>query len=210
MQVVLRKAFTGELLGSCKRKLPHTLRRGDLAHDTGVPLEGYRAALPGHTTDLNGLVHDMTMCRGGVIVLPLVAAPVVLKNARLRFAHDQCGRRRWYKEFRMFAMDARLATPELDGVTVDSGRAYFYGQDVRALVPLILQFVAEDLRERFAENCPRWYRTRKGCEHGIVYRTCAPYNRVREFVTSWCLANGDILALLERAIRAEPHRNYFS
>ena len=170
----------------------------------------YRAELPGRTTDLDGLVLDGTMGRGGVIVLPLVAAPVVLNNARLRFAHDQCGLRRWYKEFRMFAMDARLATPELDCVTVNDGRVSFFGTDIRGLVPLILQFIAGDLRERFAENCPRWYRTRAGCEHAIVYRTGAPYTRAREFVTSWCLANGDIVALLERAIRAEPHRNYFS
>ena len=209
-QVVLRKAFTGELLGSCKRKLPHTLRRGDLARDTGVPLEGYRAALPGRSADLNGLVLDSTMCHDGVILLPLVAAPVVLRNARLNFMDSQCGLCKWYKEFRLFAMDARLATPELDGITVDGGRVSFFGADVRGLVPLILQFIAGDLRERFAENCPRWYRTRAGCEHGIVYRTGAPHNRAREFVTSWCLANGHILALLERAIRAEPHRNYFS
>ena len=38
----------------------------------------------------------------------------------------------------------------------------------------------------------------------------APHLPVREFVTSWCAANADILALLERAIEAEPHRNYFS
>ena len=110
----------------------------------------------------------------------------------------------------MYARNARLTTPGMDGITVTGGRVSFFATDIRSLVPLILQFVAEDLRERFARNCPRWYRTRKGCEHGIVYRTCAPYNRVREFVTSWCLANGDILALLERAIEAEPHRNYFS
>ena len=124
---------------------------------------------------------------------------------------SQCGLRKWYKELRMFAMCARLTTPEMDGITVDGGRVSFFGTDIRGLVPLILQFIANDLRERFAENnCPRWYRTRAGCEHAIVYRTGAPYKQVREFVTYWCAANADTLALLERAIEAEPHRNYFS
>ena len=150
------------------------------------------------------------MCKEGMTIeLPLVLTPTTLCNARLGFPSNQRGRRRWYKEFRAFAQSARLSSPSMPHVVRDGVEACFCNIDLRDLAPLVLQAVANGSRERYSRNLPQWFRTFEGCEHAIVRRTGAPLPIVHEFVNQFCAVNEDVLALIDRAVQREPHRNFF-
>ena len=89
--------------------------------------------------------------------------------------------------------------------------SFFFGEDVRNLIPIILQYMVHLFRRLYAENCsPHWFRSRQGCNHSIVVRTGASHNVVQEFVDKWCLANEGVLSMLETTIKEAPHENYFA
>jgi len=210
VDVTLRHALTGDVLGTIKRKLPHVVRIDELSRAVGEPFQGYAAAVKSKAVSLDGLVIDHSMVRNSAIELPLVRLPTVLENSRLAFPREQRGLRRWYKEFRAFAQRARLSSPNMPSVVRDGPYAFFYSVDLRDLAPLILQAVANESRERHSQNLPHWFRTFEGCEHALVRRTGAALPIVHEFVDNFCEVNADVLALIDTAVQREPHRNFFN
>ena len=208
--VIVRKAWTGDVLGTLKVFLPFTIRLDELAQKLGLPLQQHCAVLRGKRCTLDGLVLGRTLVEEGRIDLSLVLMPLVLPNARLGFPAHHCGLRRFYKEFRVFATTALFGKPEMPRVTCDGAVTRFCGVDLRTLAPLVLQFVADGFRWRYADTCPRRSRTRAGCDHAIVARTGAPHKLAHEFVDKFCQANPEVLQLLEGAIMKFPHSNYFS
>ena len=114
--VIVRKALTGEVLGTLKVFLPFTIRLDELAQKLGVPLQQHCAVLRGRRCTLDGLVLGRSLVEEGKIDLSLVLMPLVLPNARLSFPAHHCGLRRFYKEFRVFcAGDALRATRDAKG-----------------------------------------------------------------------------------------------
>ena len=210
VDVIVRRAFSGEVLGSLKVFLPCAIRREELARHLGVPLQQQCAVVRGKICALDGLVLGRSLIEKEQIDLSLVLTPLVLSNSRLDFPAHHSGQRRFYKEFRAFSQNALFERPELPGVACDGAVTRFCGVDMRALAPLVLQFVSDVFRLRYADTCPRRFRTRSGCEHAIVVRTGAPHTLVRDFVDKFCTANPRVLRMLEAAIMKNPHSNYFS
>ena len=120
---------------------------------------------------------------------------LVLKTLGLHNIHSgplAKGWCRWYNEFRVFSWRAQFRVPESRGVTQedplhdgDCSEAEFYGVDIRDIAAIILQAVAEKLRETMADTrFPYRYRSQPGFDHAIVRRTGAPIRDVNTFVRS--------------------------
>ena len=132
--------------------LPFTIRLEELAQKLGVPLQQHCAVVRGRRCALDGLVLGRSLVKEDKIDLCLVLTPLVLSNSRLSFPAHHCGLRRFYKEFRVFAQSALFGRPDLPGVLCDGVITRFCGVDLRTIAPLVLQFVSDVFRFRYADT----------------------------------------------------------
>ena len=72
VDVIVRKAFSGEMVGALTRCLPYTIRLEELARHLGVPLQQHCVVVRGRRCALDGLVLGRALVEEGKINLYLV------------------------------------------------------------------------------------------------------------------------------------------
>ena len=132
MLYIFANAISGEEVARIRRLPPYYLKLDDFAAD--LHMEEYAAVLGCDRVPLEDLV--LSSVGKNEVVVRIVKLPrVVIANALegMRYTYNF---RKFYKEFRFFALEMPLSGPET-----------FKGVDVRLLAPLILQahVAGEDL-----------------------------------------------------------------
>ena len=197
----ITSALSGERIIAFKVSLPHRLS------DTWI--EHHHLQL-GYIVDGSEPVHiskfEFTTQHHRVTMILHNPPPELVNVWRRRPLHP--GWRRWYKEFRTYAM-------ELDGED-------FKDLSAHELIPYILQAWVDECRTDVADDLlltraddtlqiPHYRRSWDGAYHGIMRKTQSPTNvqEVMTYVQQWREKNMHVLRAINAAVRDEPCRTYF-